>query len=235
MFMTDMKYVTSKSNDNVNVEQFNNGVTQLVFTNKIHEELLDIFNSYFNIIIIDLEYNEMDLACPFGLNANNGLYYIVYAETFPNFKNTYSFIKNEKVADNFGICYNMFYNHDLAQIKTLNNKTELSFSLMRLGDCIRHFKILNEFETNYDYQIMIGYGANYELIGNYNTNDTNKVILRKYINMLGSISMNHGVNVKIIVDTKHRDDWKYLKMLCGYVFFGSDTYKKLNSMKDLYI
>ncbi len=233
--MMDTTYVTEKY-DNENVKQFNDGVNQLVFTNKIYEELLDIFNMYYNIIIIDLEYNELDLACPYGLNGNNGLQYIVYAETFPNFKNTYSFIKNERVADNFGICYNMFYNHDLAEIKTLSNfKTELSFTFMRLGDCIRHFKILNEFETNYNYQIMIGYGANYELLGDFNTNNTNKVILKKYINMLGQISLHHNISVKIIVDTNHKDDWKSLKMLCGYVFFDSDTYKKLNSMTNLYI
>jgi hypothetical protein len=229
-----MVYSTEKIENNDNINQFNNGVLQLINLNKIYEELINIFNENYNIIIIDLDYNEVDLACPYILNGNNGLCYMVYAETFPNFKNTFSFIDNEKKSDKYGICYNVFNNHNLVNIKT-NAKIELLFSLKKFGDLIRHFKILNEFKTSYEYQIMVGYGLQYINLGTFNTNSTNKIVLKNYINMLGQISMYHNICVKIIIDTEYENDWKTLKMLTGYVYIDTDTLKKLSYSSELYI
>lgn len=227
----ELVYSTQKSNDNV--DQFNNSVLQLINLNKIYEELININNEDYNIIIIDLDHNEVDLAFPHGLNMNNGLQYMCYAEKFPNFTNTHSFIRNEFIANVFGICYNVFHNHELLNVKT-NSKMELLFGLKKLGDLIRHFKILNDFESDYDYQIMIGYGAQYENLGTFNTKITNNVVLKNYVNMLGQISLYHTICVKIIVDIQHKDDWKTLKMLTGYVYVDTNTYQTLVTSTELY-
>jgi hypothetical protein len=78
---------------NEKIIQFNNGVLQLINMDKIYEEIVIIINKNYNIIIIDLDYNDIDLAQPYGLNVNNGLYYMVLAETFPLTKYPFKPIK----------------------------------------------------------------------------------------------------------------------------------------------
>lgn len=218
-------------------ESFIMNINKLIKANKISEEIF-IFDSYIcNMSIINLDHNEIDTTFSYYTKyPATGLMYLVSVDYIPNFKNKFSFFQSYgSVANDYAICYNNVYAHNLCFIENENNSTiNIFYDISTKCDMLRHIKILNNFQKIYSYSISIGNNNdNYIKLGTFNTITSNNIIFEKYINMLSDTYFLYPIPsyIKITVNESNKSDWDKLNYSLGEIFLDinlRDKVKKLN-------
>lgn len=218
-------------------QQFNIRINELIATDRFSEEIFTFGTHICNVNIIDFGLNEKDTTFSYETSAPAcGLMYLVNAHYISNFSNTFSFAGTRTMANDYAICYNHHRICDIFFEEIVDNfTTSIFFEIYKSTDLIRHLQILNEFKSEYEYQIEVGTGNNYLKLGTFNTKHSQNIILEKYLNVLGNEHNMNRPNIKIIVDSSKKSDWKQLHCSVGEIFLDTQFRRDIARSNFLFI